>query len=563
MQRVRAWIMRAFDIRAGEGRLAAVSFFVLLLLISAHTVLETARDALLLMRMPARQLGIVYIAVAICVLPAAAVGTRAGERFGPRRTLIGMLLVAAATVVGLFTLPTSRATVVSVYVASGLIGSVLVPQFWMLMGHLFTVAQARRLVGVVASAGIVGAVLGSGLAAAVIMVIRIKQLLLLSAVVFIATAALLMTLPKAVMRTDKTRARPKLGSAPASSRRQTTPTQVRGSAALFRREPFLWRVALVVVLSTATLLALDYFFKWTVARSIPAPEVGRFVARYYAMLNGLSLVVQLLIGNALVRRFGVAAAIVITPLLLCLGAGGTLLVGGAALSVEVLKGFDGSLRNSVHRITTELIYLPVPAAARERAKPFIDGALARITQAVTSAFLLMLGGSPFLTPRMFACVVLVLAFAWLATAISMRGPYLGLLRSAISTGYMGAPGEPDPLDLENAEALVAHLSSDDPTQVIGAMRVLARRGRERLIPALILLHEDPLVQMRALEMFGDSTRTDWFSRAKNLLRHPSEPLRMAAARALALHNQPDVEQIAENSTPRLQGYAELEPALVS
>src|SRR5258708_1134451 len=116
MQRVRAWVVRAFDIRAGEGRLAAIAFFVLLLLISAHTVLETARDALLLTRMPPKELGIVYIAVAICVLPVAAAGTRAGERFGPRRTLIGMLMVAAATVLGLFTLPTSRATVVSIYV---------------------------------------------------------------------------------------------------------------------------------------------------------------------------------------------------------------------------------------------------------------------------------------------------------------------------------------------------------------------------------------------------------------------------------------------------------------
>ena len=161
MRSVRAWVMRAFDIRAGEGRLAALVFAVLLLLISAHTVLETARDALLLTRLPPRELGIVYIAVAVCALPAAGIGARAGERFGPRRTLIGMLIAAAATVVALFLIHTSRVTVVVVYVASGLIGSVLVPQFWTLVGSLFTVAQARRLLGVVASAGIVGAVLGS------------------------------------------------------------------------------------------------------------------------------------------------------------------------------------------------------------------------------------------------------------------------------------------------------------------------------------------------------------------------------------------------------------------
>ncbi|WP_394833272.1 MFS transporter [Pendulispora rubella] len=556
MRSVRAWIMRAFDIRSGEGRLAALAFATLLLLITAHTILETARDALLLMRLPPRELGIVYIAVAICSLPAATIGTRAAERFGPRRTLIGMLIVAAATVVSLFAIHTNRATVVVIYVASGLIGSVLVPQFWTLVGSLFTVAQARRLVGLVASAGIVGGVLGSGAAAAAIMAIRIKALLLVSAGVFLATAGLLVFLPKAEKRASapgKPRIKPREvsnGSNGSSS-----------STAVFRKEPFLWRVALVVVLSTATLLALDYFFKWTVARTIPSAEVGPFVARYYAALNGLSLVVQLLIGNALVRRFGVAAAIALTPFLLLLGATGTLVVGGTALAVELLKGVDGSLRNSVHRITTELIYLPVPSAARERAKPFIDGALARIAQGVTSAFLLALGGASFLTPRLFAAVVVVLAFAWLATAISMRQPYLGLLRRAVSTGSMGAPGTPDPIDLESAEALVAHLSSDDSAQVVGAMRVLARRGRERLVSTLILLHEDELVLMRALEMFGASTRTDWYIRAKRLLSHPSEPLRISAARALALHNQLDVEQLVSDAGSRLQGYAALHLAL--
>ncbi|HWL84604.1 MAG TPA: MFS transporter, partial [Polyangiaceae bacterium] len=562
MQRVRAWIMRAFDIRAGEGRSAALAFFVLLVLIAAHTVLETARDALLLTRLPPRELGIVYIAVAVCALPAAAIGARAGERFGARRTLMGMLIVAAATVIALFILRTSRVSVVVVYVASGLIGSVLVPQFWMLIGSLFTVAQARRLVGVVASAGIVGAVIGSGAAAAAILAIRIKSLLVLSAAGFLATAALLALVPKPdrAAKPPKTRGGVNAASVPPAALRREQ-TERRSSAALFRKEPFLWRVALVVVLSTATLLALDYFFKWTVARTIPAAEVGPFVARYYAALNGLSLVVQLLIGNAMVRRFGVAATIAITPLLLCLGATGTLVVGGTALSVELLKGLDGGLRNSVHRITTELIYLPVPASARERAKPFIDGALARIAQGVTSAFLLALGGASFLTPRIFAAVVVVLALAWLVTAISVRKPYLGLLRSAISNGVLGAPGNPDPIDLENAEALVAHLSSDDSAQVIGAMRVLARRGRERLIPSLILLHEDELVLMRALEMLGESTRTDWFTRAKKLLERPSEPLRMAAARALSQHNQLDIEQLANDSGSRLQGYAALHLAL--
>jgi hypothetical protein len=45
------------DVRRGEWRSLAQAFATLLLLITAHTALETARDALVLTRLPARALG--------------------------------------------------------------------------------------------------------------------------------------------------------------------------------------------------------------------------------------------------------------------------------------------------------------------------------------------------------------------------------------------------------------------------------------------------------------------------------------------------------------------------
>ena len=55
MRGARAWLSKYWDIRAGEGRLVIFSFVTLLLIVSAHTVLETARDALLLTRLPPRR----------------------------------------------------------------------------------------------------------------------------------------------------------------------------------------------------------------------------------------------------------------------------------------------------------------------------------------------------------------------------------------------------------------------------------------------------------------------------------------------------------------------------
>ena len=73
------------------------------------------------------------------------------------------------------------------------------------------------------------------------------------------------------------------------------------------------------------------------------------------------------------------------------GGAAALVAGAFAAPVFVLKAADGSLRSSINRLTTELVYLPVSSSGRERAKPFIDGALVRIVQALTAGALLGLG----------------------------------------------------------------------------------------------------------------------------------------------------------------------------
>lgn len=542
-----AWLSRLVDVRRGEWRSLAKAFATLLLLITAHTALETARDALVLTRLPARALGIVYVAVALCVLPAVWLASRAAVRFGARGALGGGLVTAAAILVALFVIPMNRGTAVAVYVTSGLIGAVLVPLYWNLLASIFNVAQARRLLGIVGAAGVLGGALGAAAAATLLAVLHTRALLLVSSGVLLVTVVVLVWMPAG-----------EYGPPP-------TPTPVmpsRRNATDVLEEPFLRRIALLVVVSTAAALFLDYFFKWTVARTVPHHEIARFVARYYALLNGLALVAQVFLTGALVRRIGVATTMLVTPLLLLTGGVGALVAAGALTAVLALKAVDGTLRNSVHRVTTELVYLPVPPGLRATTKPFIDGALARMTQAVAGLLLLALGGANYLSSWLLAGIVVAAIAGWLAVAITMRGPYLGLLRHALMGEPVPQP-DVDPIDLESAETLVERLADQDRLVVLGAMNVLARRGRERLIPALILLHENETVRVRALDIFGASSREDWIARARRLLTDPRESVRTAAARALAKHGRLDAQDLALDADPRLHAYALLQLSLAS
>ena len=59
---------RLFDVRPEERRAAALAFAALLGITASHTLVETARDALFLARVPVEHLPALYLAIAVAGL---------------------------------------------------------------------------------------------------------------------------------------------------------------------------------------------------------------------------------------------------------------------------------------------------------------------------------------------------------------------------------------------------------------------------------------------------------------------------------------------------------------
>ena len=86
---------RFVDLRSGEGVTFLRAFSVLLLTISAHTVLETARDALFLSKLAPRNLALVYVATAIFTILLTPLSVRLTRAAGSKNALVVSLLVTA------------------------------------------------------------------------------------------------------------------------------------------------------------------------------------------------------------------------------------------------------------------------------------------------------------------------------------------------------------------------------------------------------------------------------------------------------------------------------------
>jgi AAA family ATP:ADP antiporter len=503
-------------VRPDERRGAVAAFLTIFGALAGHTLLETARDALFLARLPASQLAIVYLLIALVAVGLAQVPW--GRRRATGSFALSRLLGFGAVVTFLFWLVgrwQSPLELYALYVWTGLLGSLAVLQFWMVLGDLFTLTQAKRLYSLVWTGSLLGATVGAGAARMVAGRATASTLVLVAAVVLGATAlgpALLLGRAKGLGTV-----RPRVGASLAEGVR------------ILKGDAYLRSLAVLVLVSTVALTLGDYVFKSAVARAVPKEDLGAFFGGFYTLLNLLALVAQFVVGGWLFRTIGLHRALWILPALVFAGAAGVAL-GGGLVAALLLKGADGGLRNSIHRTGSELLYVPLPDSVRARAKPLIDIVGQRGGQALASLLILsesMLARGDVVLASASAAVSLV----WIAWVADLKGLYLDVFRAALREGTLRPAVDLPPVDLVSLETLFGALSSADDHEVVAAMDLLAEEGRARLIPALILHHPSQRVVLRALELFVADGRADFLPVAERLLRHPDAEIRAAALRA--------------------------------
>ena len=155
------------------------------------------------------------------------------------------------------------------------------------------------------------------------------------------------------------------------------------------------------------------------------------------VLNVLALAVQLLLMGWLLRVLGLHRALWVLPVLLFLGAAG-MVFGGGLVAALLLKGADGTLRHSLHRTSTELLFVPLPDGLRARAKPLIDvlGPARRPGPGLAAD---PVRGSGWAAATSFLAVAAAaLCVVWIAWASDLKGHYLELFRAALREGMLRA-----------------------------------------------------------------------------------------------------------------------------
>ncbi len=343
---------------------SAVYFFCLL---CSYYVLRPVRDEMAI-QAGVENLQWTFTATFVVMLAVVPVFGWAVKRFALARLLPGVYLFFAANLLLFYGLMESgierRWTAQAFFVWASVFNLFVVSVFWSFMADVYDSAQAKRLFGLIAAGGSVGAIAGPLITVWLSTRLGPEKLLLVSTgflLVALAAIAALLRVP-----------RPEGDPRPPPNRSLPIGGSVLGGIRLTLQSPYLLGIALYIVLFTA-LATFLYFEQARMIRDAfeSSAERTRLFAGMDLAVNTLTLIGQLFVAGRVMTRFGLGKALAILPLVSL--AGFAILAVFPVLGVLiVLQVLRRSLNFFLAKPAREALYTVVQPEEKYKAKNFID-----------------------------------------------------------------------------------------------------------------------------------------------------------------------------------------------
>jgi AAA family ATP:ADP antiporter len=303
----------------------------------------------------------------------------------------------------------------------------VVSVFWSFMNDIFRPAQSKRLFGIVAVGGSIGAITGSTITSTLAGPLGPVNLLLVS--------ALLLELACFASRSLE-RHEAKLAPAPGEPGKEAGPGHLKGGSEDLIGGGFLdgirnvlqspYLLGIFGVMLFFTISSTFIYFQQTdiIAQVFANDRVGRtkLLANRDLVVNVLALITQLFLTGRIVRWFGIGIALAFLP---ALGVVGFALLGAwpvlaAVMSLDILRR---AANFAIQRPAREALYAVLPRADKYKAKNFNDTFAYRVGDQIGAwSYPAMVALGLSVSGLSFSMIPLSLA--WLALALWLGRKYL-------------------------------------------------------------------------------------------------------------------------------------------
>ena len=546
MPRLLERLARRLGLEPPEARLLVLMGTLVAILLCAYTIAKVLRDALFLQEFGALALPYAYIGVAFASVGYVWLHDRLARRFTPagssrfdQYAAIALSILAAAA------LPFARhRTAALFYLWTGSQAMMLIPNFWALALDLWDSRQARRLFPLLSGCGLLGGLLGGGIAAVALPVLHHVGLMWVVSGLLVVTSALTAAI-------DRHRA---------GSRAPLPIASSLSSWEIVRKSGYIKILTLGLALSVIVGTLVDFEFKLLVQRMYPEPhQLTQFLGTFYVGLNAVSLFFQFGVAGWLLQRLGLGASTVLQPGAVLIFAGWAALTTGG-WAIVAMRWIQGVTAQTLGKSSTEIYYAAIDPKERRRIKPAIDTLVERWSDAIVGILLIVVLHLLRVPITTITIATGVLAALWLAVLFVLDRQYGRAFHEALSRRWIGPEEAPESMRLPSSrKALRAALAGDDERQVLLALELSEHAGDAETKQAVrgCLRHSSPRVRaaaVRAMTVMGfdDPERV-----ISGLLTDPHEGLRRAAIGYLLSRGEAPIEfasRLLDGDDPTLREY---------
>lgn len=544
---MKRWFERALNIHPGDLGRGLLLCSCLFLVISSYVIGKVAGAALFLSRFQAKQLAYADIISSVLVALVVAGYVIIARRVPLQNLLLGSTLFFASNCAIFWALAHYQfhlAWLFPVFYVWVKIFGVLAPtQIWTLANYVLTTREAKRVFGMVGGGAISGWIFAGYFSKAIAKTFGTESLLLGMALFLVICSGLIVF----IWRSGQVAVGGAHGLTQGPA--ETSPRNLFASMQLVFSSSYLRAIAAVICISSLVTTLTGWQFlaiaqEVLVRKDALAVFFGNF--NFYAGL--LSLLFQLLLTTRFLRRFGIGTALFILPATVFLGSAGLLVFGTLGAAVA-LKGCDQTLRYSLDKSTTELLYLPLPVRIKLQVKWFIDTVIWRAGDGLAGLAVLIFATTLHLPPRQISWIALVLVSGWLLAVSVARKQYVVALKESISQHRVDLEqASTSVLDRSTAELLSTNLSASDPDEILYALGLFEAERQRAAHPAIrsLLNHASPQVRRKAVTILSESGDSTVRPDIERLLKDPDLQVRTEALLYLTHHAHVDpLELIGE------------------
>ncbi|QTD39410.1 MFS transporter [Polaribacter batillariae] len=392
------------------------------------------------------------------------------------------------------------------YVFISLFAVIATSQFWIFANMVFNAREAKRIFGFIGAGAIAGGIFGGYLTSVIASSFGNEVAILVAAILLLGCIPIIKKVYEIRIRYLNT-----------FKRKQVIAKQdvLENSAIkLIINSKHLTYIAFITGIGVIVAKLIDFQFSDFANKAIPnSDDLAAFFGFWFSTFNVVALTIQLFLTNKILTKLGVSSTLLILPL--AIGFGSLLFLTFPELWVLVLiKGIDGSFKQSINKASIELSIMPIPTLIKNQAKSYIDVVVDSIATGIAGFLLIFLVKRLELDTAYITVIILLFVFIWIVLIYRLREAYFNSFKNNIQK-TLGAENDDVKLAKENS---------------ITNMKRILESGKEASI-------------LEVITRLGDFNSKIFQDSVVKLLKHPSHKVKIQAIDFL--HDVEDVSVLDE------------------